>query len=160
TGQITGRMAQQLKLQKGGFYKDANGVPRQSVFYPSDDPETGGFLDAETFQKIPNYQPMSPADLATHTIQLMTPDGPRDMFRVGNKVYDNHGTLQDGELVPFIRGMVPTTTDREVMGLDANGLPAKYLLRSTRSINLPGGTPSPVANPSATAAPTGAPVPS
>src|SRR5215475_5345708 len=103
---------------------------------------------------------MSPADLATHTIQLMTPDGPRDMFRVGNKVYDNHGTLQDGELVPFIRGMVPTTTDREVMGLDANGLPAKYLLRSTRSINLPGGTPSPVANPSATAAPTGAPVPS
>jgi hypothetical protein len=146
TGQITGRMAQQLKLQKGGYYRDENGIPRQSVFYPGDDPATSGFLDAETFEKIPNYTPMSSADLTTHTLNIMTPDGPRTMFRVGNKVTDNHGNLQDGELVPFIRGMVPTTTDREVMGFDDQGNPTKYLLRSTRTINM-GPTPSPMATP-------------
>jgi len=147
----TGKLPPIMRMQKGPIVKDANGIPVQSIFSPE-----GEYLNPDTMEKIEGAQPMSPADLRTATINLMTPDGPRTMFRKGNKVYDNHGNLQDGELVPFIRGMVPTTTDREVMGFDEQGNPTKYLLRSTRTINM-GPTPSPMATPPAGGTGTAAP---
>jgi hypothetical protein len=142
----TGNFPAVGRLQKMLYKDPKTGDVKQGSYNPIE-----GTIEDQEGQVVQNAQPASPADLATHTVNLMTPDGPRMMFREGNKVYDNQHNLQDGELVPFTRGMVPTTTDREVMGFDDQGNPTKYLLRSTRTVNV-GPIPSPMASPTAGAA--------
>ena len=135
TGKIPASATSQHKFQKGPVVMTPEGIPRQSIF----DPASGEYVDPKTHEAIDGATPMSAADLAAHTINVMKPDGkPEIMFRRGNKVYNNDGELQEGELMPFQRGMLPTTSDREVMGFDENGMPTKYMLRTTRKVGTSG----------------------
>ena len=96
---------------------------------------------AEPYVAGPSGQ--SAADSTTHTMNLMDPNGtPETVFREGDRVF-KHGPNGEripieGTLIPYQRGMLTTESDREVMGMDANGNPERYILRTKRTPVIPG----------------------
>jgi hypothetical protein len=151
------------KMQKGGWVQGPDGIPVETYFDPAD----GQLKNSHTQEPIPEGTiPIAPGDWATKTINVMTPDGPRILFRkLGadgkEHVFDLQNHEEAGELIPYSPRMLNTTTDREVAGIDpTTGLMTKYILRSKRQVAVPGGTGQAPAGPAVTPAqgtPTGPP---
>ena len=119
-------------------YTDASG--NQFMGVPDDN---GQIVNTDTGRVVSGATPTPTADLGTHTLNLMNPDGtPETVFRRGDKVFkhgDNGEEVPiEGELIPYQRGMLTTESDREVMGMDANGNPERYVLRTKHTPVIPG----------------------
>jgi len=132
TGKFPSAAALSHKYQKGPLMENADGLPEETYF----DPASGEILSERTHQPVPpDWKRLSPSDLATKTINLMTPDGPQMVFRRGDYLYDNDHNKIDGKLVPLLRGMLPTENDREVVVYDPDTHQYKKMLfRSTHKV--------------------------
>jgi hypothetical protein len=115
-------------------YADADGKSFMGV--PDD---SGQIVNVDTQEVVSGATPVPMSEFGTHTLNIIGPDGkPQTAFRVGKKVVDKDGNPIEGELIPFQRGMVLTESEREVMGMDANGNPTRYVLRTKRTPVIPG----------------------